>query len=218
VRPGMGKYLSIGPDRVDGPPTSPRCKSRPGGFMQHSLVIPIGRSWMARYQHTQRGVMETSRPRHWVPSMGPRIVPATSQPLCHFVPRSISFGWRWPDWWVCHGTLRFGRPTTIMGPILDMVVVCHAVVAGAMCEESGWRVNMGLLCLVRACSFMSSVVTPWGYKSRRSPLRTPTSSRTIHHSILTSFPTPKEREWEKKRENKKGGLFGFRECCFSFPL
>jgi hypothetical protein len=100
VRPGMGKYLSIGPDRVDGPPTSPRCKSRPGGFMQHSLVIPIGRSWMARYQHTQRGVMETSRPRHWVPSMGPRIVPATSQPLCHFVPRSICFGWRWPDWWV----------------------------------------------------------------------------------------------------------------------
>jgi hypothetical protein len=44
------------------------------------------------------------------------------------------------------------------------------------------------------------------------------SSRKIHHSLLTSFPTPEKKErkkWRKKRE-KKRGLPRFREFCFSF--
>jgi hypothetical protein len=45
-----------------------------------------------------------------------------------------------------------------------------------------------LLRLVRAHRLTSSVVTPWGYKSRQSPLHTPISSHTIRHSLLTSFP------------------------------
>jgi hypothetical protein len=65
---------------------------------------------------------------------------------------------------------------------------------------------MGLLCpllrLVRAYRF-TSVVTPWGYKSRRSPLCTPTSSRIIHHSLLTSFPMPEKKEREKGENEKR---------------
>jgi hypothetical protein len=48
-------------------------------------------------------------------------------------------------------------------------------------------------------------------------LHTRTSSLTIRCSILTSFPMPEKKERERKRE-KKGGLLGVRECCFSFPL
>jgi hypothetical protein len=35
-----------------------------------------------------------------------------------------------------------------MGPILEMVVVSRAVIAGTMCEESGRHANIGLLHLV----------------------------------------------------------------------
>jgi hypothetical protein len=62
-----------------------------------------------------------------------------------------------------------------------------------------------LLHLVWAYCFTSSVVTPRGYKSRRSPLCTPTSSCTIYRSLLTSFLMceKKEREREKKKEEGK---------------
>jgi hypothetical protein len=76
-------------------------------------------------------------------------------------------------------------PSAIVGLVWDTVVVSCAI-------------NMGLLRpllhLVRARCFTSSVVTPRGYKSRRSPLHTPTSSHTICHSLLTSFPTPRKKE------------------------
>jgi hypothetical protein len=77
-----------------------------------------------------------------------------------------------------------------------------------------------LLHLVRARHFTSSVVTPQGYKSRRLPLRTPISSRTIHCSLLTSFPAPekKERKKMRKKNQRKGGLPGFRKPCFPSPL
>jgi hypothetical protein len=64
----------------------------------------------------------------------------------------------------CLRTLRFGRPMTNVGPILDVVVIPRAVVVGTTCEES-WRcVNMALLFLVRAHCFTSSVVTLRGYE------------------------------------------------------
>jgi hypothetical protein len=73
---------------------------------------------------------------------------------------------------------------------------------------------MSLLCpllrLVRAYRF-TSVVTPWGYKSRRSPLCTPTSSRIIHHSLLTSFPMPEKKEREKEENEKKERKGNYRD-------
>jgi hypothetical protein len=73
---------------------------------------------------------------------------------------------------------------------------------------------MGLLCLVRAYCFSSSVVTLWGYKSRRSPLHTPASSH-----IFTIPTSPLSLRLKRKIEKeKKMGLPGFRECCFSFLL
>jgi hypothetical protein len=62
---------------------------------------------------------------------------------------------------------------------------------------------MGLQCLVRARRFTSSVVTPQGYKSRWSPLRTLASSHIIRHSLLISFPMPIKRERERERERKR---------------
>jgi hypothetical protein len=68
-----------------------------------------------------------------------------------------------------------------------------------------------LLRLVKARRFTSSVITSRGYKSRWSPLHTTTSSCTIHHFLLTSFPTSKKKEREREREDgkkekKKGGI------------
>jgi hypothetical protein len=54
-----------------------------------------------------------------------------------------------------------------------------------------------LLRLVKARHFTSSVITSWGYKSRWSPLHTTTSSWTIRHFLLTSFPTSKKKERER---------------------
>jgi hypothetical protein len=59
--------------------------------------------------------------------MGSRVVPAGGHPLCCFVPRSV-----------CLSTLSFGKPTAIMGPILDMVAFSRAVIVGAIGEELGW--------------------------------------------------------------------------------
>jgi hypothetical protein len=46
----------------------------------------------------------------------------------------------------CLRTMSYCRPTAIVGPIFDTVVV-SCDVAGASCDELGWRVNLGLLCL-----------------------------------------------------------------------
>jgi hypothetical protein len=101
------------------------------------------------------------------------------------------------------GTLGFGRPTTIVGLVLDIVAISHAIMVGTMHEELERCVNMGLLrlllCLARARCFASSVVTLRGYKSELSPSRTPTSSRTTSHCLLASFPMPKMRERERGR-------------------
>jgi hypothetical protein len=93
-----------------------------------------------------------------------------------------------------------------------------------MCEEAGRRVNMGLLCFVRAHYFASSILTPQGYKSEQRPLHTLTPSRIISHCLLVFFLVPEERERERERERKKERerkrerFWSFRECCFSFPL
>jgi hypothetical protein len=104
----------------------------------------------------------------------------------------------------CLETLSFDRPTTIVGPILDTIVISRVVVVGMMCEEFGRHIHMGLLhlllCLVRACHFASSVVTLRGYKSKRPPLRTFTSSHTNTCCLLTSLLAPKKRERERERE------------------
>jgi hypothetical protein len=65
-----------------------------------------------------------------------------------------------------------------------------------------------LLCFVRARHFTSSIVTPWSYKSRWLPLRTPTPSHTVRHSLLTSFPTLEKKEGQKgeKGKRKKKGI------------
>jgi hypothetical protein len=62
-----------------------------------------------------------------------------------------------------------------------------------------------LLCLVRPHRFTSSIATPRGYKSRQLPLRTPTSSRTIRCSLLTSFPALEKKEREKRKQR---GIIG----------
>jgi hypothetical protein len=46
----------------------------------------------------------------------------------------------------CLRTLSFAGPSAIMGPVWDMIVISYAVIAGAMCEDYGSRVNLGLLC------------------------------------------------------------------------
>jgi hypothetical protein len=61
-----------------------------------------------------------------------------------------------------------------------------------------------LLCLVRARCFPSLVVTLRGYKRRRPPLSTPTSSRMNTHCLLASFLTSKKKE--REREIKTGEI------------
>jgi hypothetical protein len=58
----------------------------------------------------------------------------------------------------CLGTLSFGRPTTIVGPVLDTISISYDVIADTMCEVLGSRVNMSLLGLVRTPCSTSSVV------------------------------------------------------------
>jgi hypothetical protein len=99
---------------------------------------------MVRCHATRTIVKETTHPRLkyracgcLVSSMGPLIVPIASNPLCCFVPCSICSGDADPTSEFCLRTLSIGRPTTIVGPILDTVAVSHAIVAGTMCEETG---------------------------------------------------------------------------------
>jgi hypothetical protein len=76
-----------------------------------------------------------------------------------------------------------------------------------------------LLRLVRAHRFTTSLVTPQGYKSRWSPLSTPTLSHTICHSLLTSLPMLEKKEREKKEKEKrmKRGITGIWGVLFLLP-
>jgi hypothetical protein len=80
---------------------------------------------------------------------------------------------------------------------------------------------MDLLCLllriVRAHCFASSVVTLWGYKNKRLPLRIPTSSRTMSHCLLPSFLAPREREREREGERERGDFWGLESVSSSPP-
>jgi hypothetical protein len=63
--------------------------------------------------------------------------PVVGHPLCHFVPHSSCSEWLWPNWRVSHSNPELWQtPTTIVGSILDMVVVSHDV-EGASYEELG---------------------------------------------------------------------------------
>jgi hypothetical protein len=70
-----------------------------------------------------------------------------------------------------------------------------------------------LLCIVRAHCFASSIVTPWGYKNKRLPLRIPTSSHTISRCLLPSFLAPRERE----RGRERGDFWGLESVSSSSP-
>jgi hypothetical protein len=96
-------------------------------------------------------------------------------------------------------------PTAIMGPVLDIVVISYVVIADTVCEELGRHVNMGLLCLVRAHCFTSSVVTPRGYKSRWTPLHT--LHLLTQSIVLSSPPSLCLKRRERKKEGKKREIF-----------
>jgi hypothetical protein len=97
----------------------------------------------------------------------------------------------------CLRTLSCHRPTTIVGPILDTIVVSHDV-EGTSCEELGWHINLCLLHLftvpVWARHFASSVVKPQGYKTGGHPCTQPTSSHMSSHHLNASFPMAKKKE------------------------
>jgi hypothetical protein len=86
-----------------------------------------------------------------------------------------------------------------------------------MSEESERHVNVGLLhpllCFARARCFASSAMILQGYKSEQMPLCTLTSCCTISYFLLKFFLASK-----RERERRKRDFWGFRECCFSFPL
>jgi hypothetical protein len=108
----------------------------------------------------------------------------------------------------CLGTLSSSRPMAIEGPILDTVVITYAIIVGASFEELGRCVNVGLLHLVRVHRFASLVVTPWGYKSRRSPYWTlhPLTRTSVASSPPSScLKRERKREREREREGERGG-------------
>jgi hypothetical protein len=85
-----------------------------------------------------------------------------------FVPLSVCSGGADLAGGFCLRNLSYNRSTTIMGPIWDTIALSRSVV-DASCEEFGRRVNMGLLRLVRAHRFASSVIPPQGYKAGGHP-------------------------------------------------
>jgi hypothetical protein len=101
-----------------------------------------------------------------------------------------------------------------VGPILDTVVVSHAVV-GASCEESERRVNMGLLhpftVRVRTYYFSSSVVRPQGYKVGGHPCP---HLCPLAQTPIASFPASEKRERERETREHFWGL----ESVASSPL
>jgi hypothetical protein len=68
------------------------------------------------------------------PLKGVSGVLGASHPLCRFGPRSICSMRTDPTGGFYLRTLSFSRPTTIMGPILDMVVV-SCTLEVVVCEE-----------------------------------------------------------------------------------
>jgi hypothetical protein len=69
--------------------------------------------------------------------MGPWIVPVTGHPLCIALSLALfAVGGAIPIDGFCLRTMSDSRHTTIMGPILDMVVVSY-IVGGTSCEELG---------------------------------------------------------------------------------
>jgi hypothetical protein len=88
-----------------------------------------------------------------------------------------------------------------MGLVLDTVVVSHAIV-GISCEESGRRVNMGLLQLARAHCF-TSVVTPQSYKVGGLPCA---SLRPLAQAPIAS--SPPFICLKRERERDKGNFWG----------
>jgi hypothetical protein len=77
-----------------------------------------------------------------------------------------------------------------------------------MREESGRRVNMGLLCLVMVSCFASLIVTPRGYKSKWSPFA---PLHPLTQSIIASSPpslrVKRKREREREREGERGDFW-----------
>jgi hypothetical protein len=93
-------------------------------------------------------------------------------------------------------TLRYSRPMTIMGPVLDIIIVSRVIV-DTSCEELGWYVNMSLLRLVRVHRFASSIVTPQGYKASDRPC---THLHPLTQTPVTSSPPSLCLKRQKDRE------------------
>jgi hypothetical protein len=141
-----------------------------------------------------------SGPLHGVPGE-----PVVGHHLCHFIPRSV---------------VGYCRPTTIMGPILDTVVVSCDVV-GTSCEELGWHVNMYLLCPfnvpIRVHCFASLIVTLRAYKAGGHPCA---NLRPLARTPIASSPHSLRLEQKRGREiDLETGekVVEFTEHCFSFP-
>jgi hypothetical protein len=118
----------------------------------------------------------------------------------------------------CLKTLSYCGPTSIMGPILNTVVVSHDV-AGVSCEELGWHVNMCLLhpftMPVMACHFTSSVVTPRGHKVGNRPcVNLHPLARSPIASSLPSLWLERNREIDLETGDI---VVELTESCFSFP-
>jgi hypothetical protein len=109
----------------------------------------------------------------------------------------------------CLQTLSYSKPTAIMGPILDTVIISCSVV-GTSCEEYVRQVNLGLLCMQGPHHFASSVITPWGYKAGDCPC---THLHPLAITLITSFSVLQKREIDRSRN--KGKFLGRRERCFS---
>jgi hypothetical protein len=101
----------------------------------------------------------------------------------------------------CLRPLSFGRPLGNRGARLGYGcrILCYR--SWHNVRGVGRHVNMGLLRLVRAHRFTSSLLTPQDYKSMRSHLCTAISSRSISRSLLTSFLASEKKE-------RKNGITG----------
>jgi hypothetical protein len=104
----------------------------------------------------------------------------------------------------CIRTLSYSRPMTIMEPILDTVIISRVVV-GTSCEELRRRVNMGLLRLVRAHHFASSVVTQWGYKAGGRPC---THLCPLAQTLVASSPLSLRLKIQKDRYRNRVKFWG----------
>jgi hypothetical protein len=120
----------------------------------------------------------------------------------------------------CLLILSYGRPTTIMGPVLDIVAVSHDV-AGALHEESRWHVNMYLMhafiAPVGACRFASLVVIAQYYKAGSLPCA---NLDPLEQTPVSSSPPPLHLKRERGREidlETRERVVELIGCYFSFP-